>query len=153
VEYDEAFIVGSLPSGGPALYEEILKWGTPQNAYWGGGVNWSEWTTTKTAGTGDPWELDLRLWNAYLEYRPYAYRKSVPREMAFTVEESRQYNELNTRIVEYVEQSLARFVTGDLSLDRDWNQYLTNLDQMGLKDLIALTQTGFDRSWKETLGY
>jgi putative aldouronate transport system substrate-binding protein len=139
--------------GGPSLYEEILKWGTPQNAYWGRGINWSEWTTTKTARTGDPWELDLRLWNAYLEYRPYAYRKSVPREMAFTVEESRQYNELNTRIVEYVEQSLARFVTGDLNLDRDWNQYLTNLDQMGLKDLIALTQTGFDRSWKETLGY
>ena len=139
--------------GADAIYEEILKWGTPQKSYWGRGNFWTHWTTTKTARTGDPWELDLRLWNALLEYRPYRFERMVPRNMPFSVEDARRYTELNTAIIEYVEQAMAGFVTGTLNIDRDWDTYLANLDRLGLKEFLQITQTGFNKTWKDTLGY
>jgi len=139
--------------GGDAIYEEILKWGTPQKSYWGRGNFWTHWTTTKTARTGDPWELDLRLWNALLEYRPYRYERMVPRNMPFNVEDARRYSELNSTIVDYVEQAIGGFVTGSMDIDKDWDSYLANLDSLGLKEFLKLTQDGFDHTWKDVLGY
>jgi putative aldouronate transport system substrate-binding protein len=140
--------------GGEAKYEEILRWGTPQNAYWG--VNapaWNRFASYMRGESGDPYELEYVLWNAYQTYLPYAFKRSVPRTLAFTTEEARRYAEFNRLIVEYVEQSLARFVTGDLDLNRDWNRYLSDLDRMGVNDLISITQAAFDRQWKKALGY
>jgi putative aldouronate transport system substrate-binding protein len=140
--------------GTQAEYEEILRWGTPQNAYTAiGSPGWGRWGSFKRALSPDPFELEKVLWDAWILYEPYIFRQSVPRSLAFTTEEAREYTELNQLIVEYKDQSLARFVTGDLNLTRDWDTYLANLNSMGLPRLIALTQAGFDRSWKDALGY
>jgi putative aldouronate transport system substrate-binding protein len=139
--------------GKQALYQEILRWGTPQSAYWGIGlgVSWGRFGSYKRAKSPDPFELEYVLYKAYEEYLPYAYTMSVPRSLSFTLEESRRYNELNRSIVEYVEQSLARFVSGDLNIARDWDSYVANLNRMGLPELIQLNQTAFDRTWKSAL--
>ena len=34
---------------------------------------------------------------------------------------------------------------GDMSLDDDWDSYLSMLQQMGLEELTAAKQTAFDR--------
>jgi putative aldouronate transport system substrate-binding protein len=141
-------------AGGPALYEEILRWGTPQSAYWGVGLpTWGTWASYNRAKSPDPYELEVVLYDAYQKYLPYAFKKSVPFNLAFTLDESREYAELNRLIIDYVEQSLARFVTGDLDLNRDWDRYLADLERMGLRRLIAITQAAFDRQWKQSLGY
>jgi putative aldouronate transport system substrate-binding protein len=141
-------------NGEQAQYEEVLKWGTPQKAYWGPNVvTGIRFPSYYRALSPDPYELEFVLWNALQAYRPYAFKKSVPKNLAFTLEESRQYAELNRLIIEYVEQSLAGFVTGRLDLNTGWNKYLSDLDAMGLSNLIKITQAGFDRSWKEALGY
>jgi putative aldouronate transport system substrate-binding protein len=141
--------------GDPAKYEEILKWGTPQTAYWG--VNTINWQIIPSHMRGldlnDPYELEFVLWNAYVDYLPYANRQSVPKELAFTTAEARRYAELNRLIIEYVEQSLAGFVTGRLNINTGWDKYLSDLNTMGLTELIQLTQSAFDRTWKEALGY
>jgi putative aldouronate transport system substrate-binding protein len=137
-----------------AEYEEILLWGTPQSAYTAiGSPTWFRWGSFKRALSPDPFELEKVLWDAWILYEPYIFRQSVPRDLAFTSEEAREYTELNQLIVEYKDQSLARFVTGDLNIARDWDTYVNNLNSMGLPRLIALTQAGFDRSWKDALGY
>jgi putative aldouronate transport system substrate-binding protein len=137
-----------------AEYEEILLWGTPQTAYTSLGVpTWFRWGSFKRALSPDPYELEKVLWDAWIAYEPYIFRQSVPRDLAFTSDEAREYTELNQLIVEYKDQSLARFVTGDLNIARDWDTYVNNLNSMGLARLIALTQSGFDRSWKDALGY
>jgi putative aldouronate transport system substrate-binding protein len=140
--------------GQPALYEEILKFGAPTSAYWANGLRWGRWGAYKRPlSETDPFELEKVLYDAYLLYLPYAYRKSVPFTLQYTADEARRYSELNRTIIEYVEQSLAGFVTGRLNLDQNWNRYLADLDRMGLAELIELTQTSFDRSWKKVLGY
>jgi putative aldouronate transport system substrate-binding protein len=140
--------------GKPAEYQEILIMGTPTKAYWGGGLRWARWGAYKRPMTqGDPFDLEKVLWDAYLDYLPYAFQLGVPPNLTFTLEESRRYSELNTLIIEYVEQSMTSFVTGRLDISREWNNYVATLDRMGLSELIQLTQTAFDRTWKDTLGY
>jgi putative aldouronate transport system substrate-binding protein len=140
--------------GSNAIYQEILPWGTPQNAYWGMvGLVWSRWGGYKRAMNDDPWDLELVLYNAYKQYEPYGFNRSLPFNLAWTLEEARQYTELNRVIVEYVEQSLARFVTGELDLNRDWDRYIADLNKLGLPNLLKLYQTVYDRQWKNSLGY
>jgi putative aldouronate transport system substrate-binding protein len=140
--------------GKQALYEEILRWGSPQKAYWGvGPISWGRFGSYKRAKSPDPFELEYVLWDAYEKYLPYAYQMSVPKSLPFTLEESRRFNELNRLLVEYVEQSLAQFVTGQRSIAREWDAYVAQLDRMGLPELLRIVQAAFDRGWKDTLSY
>jgi putative aldouronate transport system substrate-binding protein len=139
--------------GGQARVEEILKWGTPTNAYWASSQpTWSRFESYARALSDDPFELEYVLWSAKNVYEPFRQENVVP-PIFYTYDESRRYAELNKLIIEYVEQSIARFVTGDMSLETDWESYLSTLESMGLEELMTLTQTGFDRQWAETLGY
>ena len=142
-------------TGGQARYEEILRWGSPQNAYLGrSGGSWGRWGSFDRAMSEDPFELEFVLWNAMLEYAPYNFTRNVPGTLPFTVDEARDYTQLNAGIIEYVETSMAQFVTGRLALnDANWNTYLQTIDRLGLAQLLSITQTAFDRTWAYTLGY
>ena len=142
-------------TGGPAMYEEILRWGTPQNAYIGRGVgSWGTFGSQHRALSPDPFELEFVLYNAYVAYQPYRFERNVPSMLPFTVEEARDFTMLNTNIIEYMEQTMAQFVTGRLAInDANWNNYLQTIDRLGLAQLLNVTQNAFDRGWAETLGY
>jgi putative aldouronate transport system substrate-binding protein len=143
-------------NGEQAKYIEILRWGTPQNAYWGMGIpgGWGRFGSyMRPKDLNDPFELEYVLYDAYVKYLPYAFRKSVPFNLNWTLDESRRYTELNQLIIEYVEQSLAGFVTGRLDLNTGWDKYLADLDRMGLSELLGMYQAVFDRQWKTVLGY
>ena len=142
-------------TGGPAMYEEILRWGTPTTAYLGrGGGGWGAFGSQHRALSPDPFELEYVLYNAYLLYQPYRFERNVPGLLPFTVEEARDQTQINTNIIDYVEQTMAQFVTGRLALnDANWNNYVQTIDRLGLRQLLDITQTAFDRTWARTLGY
>jgi len=140
--------------GGQAMYQEILIWGTPQKAYWAAGLGRGVFMSYDRAFTGDTNELEYVLWKAYEQTNPYKYTKGVPKQLPFTNEESRDFTQLNTQIVEYAEQFLAQVVTGRIQLnDTTWNNYLRDIDRMGLPRLLQVVQASFDRGWAQTLGY
>ena len=140
--------------GGNAVYEEILRWGTPQNAYIGRASGRTFIQSYNRALSPDPFELEAVLWHARGEYFPFRYQQNVPRMLPFTVEEAREFNNLNTVIVEYVEQTMAQWITGRLALnDANWNAYLQQINNLGLAQLLRVTQSAFDRSWAQVLGY
>ena len=142
-------------SGGNAMYEEIsIVWGTPQKLYLVNNINWGRWASYNRTFSGDVHELEYVLWNAREAYWPYRFRQSVPRNLPFTVEEARDFTQLNTLIVEYIEQFMAQVVTGRIQLnDTTWNNYVREMDRMGLPRLLQVAQTAFDRSWAAALGY
>ena len=51
-----------------------------------------------------------------------------------------------TSILEYVNQSVVRFVTGDMSIDKDWDSYIKDLQGMGLDQYLAEVQAAYDAS-------
>jgi putative aldouronate transport system substrate-binding protein len=68
----------------------------------------------------------------------------------YNEEEQEIMAELHSTILSYVQESFARFVTGDLSIDRDWDSYVAEFNKMGLADVIRVTQSAYDRMNKQT---
>jgi putative aldouronate transport system substrate-binding protein len=66
--------------------------------------------------------------------------------MIFSFEETEKYGELRSSFNTYVDESLAFFVTGEKNIDRDWDAYIRELDTIGLKDFLAVSQSGYERA-------
>lgn len=61
--------------------------------------------------------------------------------------DSRDQKELDTiaaDIISYVDQSMAQFITGELSIENDWDNYVQTLKNMRLDDMLAIMQAGLD---------
>ncbi len=65
---------------------------------------------------------------------------------AVTFEEGDQkrLNTLNTDITKYVDQMMARFITGDAAIDSEWDNYLATLQKMKVDDLVKIYQKAYD---------
>jgi putative aldouronate transport system substrate-binding protein len=68
--------------------------------------------------------------------------------LVYNEQELEVINEFHQTILSYVQESFARFVTGDLSVDSDWNTYLTEFEKMNLKGVISAAQAAYDRQKK-----
>lgn len=90
----------------------------------------------------DPTQLNAKNHRYYYDKHP---EKVLPL-IHYTVDEAYTIQQAITNIPDYVNQSMARFITGDLSIDRDWNSYLANLENMGLSTWLKIAQQAYDRT-------
>jgi len=65
--------------------------------------------------------------------------------LLYNEEEQAIMNEFHSTIISYVTEYYVRFITGDLSIDRDWDNYVAQFNRMGLAQVIQATQTAWDR--------
>lgn len=65
--------------------------------------------------------------------------------LKYTLEESEAVTEMKANIPDYVQQSMAEFITGARSLN-DWDNYKKELDRMGLQEYIKTAQAAYDRT-------
>jgi putative aldouronate transport system substrate-binding protein len=132
--------------GYKAQARPILKWGTLQNKHWAGRgpqIRGMKWAGADIA-TNDPYDMAAPLGRTIGPAIQFANRNPVV-GLIYNEQEQEVINELHSTILSYVRESFARFATGDLSLDRDWDSYVAEFDKMGLKDVIAVTQSAWDR--------
>lgn len=95
-----------------------------------------------TFNPDDPTQLNAKSEEYYYDKHP---AKVLP-QLHYTVDEANRIQQAITNIPDYVNQSLARFITGDLDIDgADWDSYLSNLENMGLSDWLEVAQTAYDR--------
>ncbi|NLO83433.1 MAG: extracellular solute-binding protein [Clostridiales bacterium] len=66
----------------------------------------------------------------------------------FPVEKQKRVNSLNADIGSYVDQMIARFITGDASID-EWDNYVKTIQNMGVEELISIYQEAYDEFIKE----
>lgn len=59
-------------------------------------------------------------------------------------EKQKRLNSLNADIKAYVEQMVARFITGDASIETEWDNYVNTLKQMGMDEMVRLYQENYD---------
>jgi putative aldouronate transport system substrate-binding protein len=78
-------------------------------------------------------------------YMPY-----VPDEdtmmplMAIDPDAVAELADVKTTILSYVDETIARFIVGDLDLDSDWDAYLNELETIGLERYLEIYQTAYD---------
>ena len=102
--------------------------------------------------TGDMAELANDYEKSYtksrLENQKYTKTEKVLTGLIFNAQEDDVVNNTGAMIRTYVDECWARFVTGDMDLDRDWNSYLAELNRMGLREYIAAIQSCYNRMYK-----
>ena len=126
-----------------------LIWGVMQNKHWissGPRLIPNKYTFTDIAGAdpNNPYDYTVPLAKHILTEIKYETKTPIT-GLIYNEQEQDVMNEFHSTILSYVRESFARFATGDLNLDRDWDSYIAEFDKMGLKEVIAATQSAYDR--------
>lgn len=98
-------------------------------------------------GQGD---MELMLFQASKKYEPFAPKADqvVPNISALP-DKVTDYSLLKTSLETYVKESVARFVTGDLNVDKDWDSYIKKLNELGLQKYLDICQEGYEAKYKK----
>lgn len=92
-------------------------------------------------------EVNAVLLRESNKYLPYAASPNMvmPSVTIADPGEAAEYAELRAAINEYVNEMIARFITGDADIERTWASYLDELDTIGLPRYLELLQEAYDR--------
>jgi putative aldouronate transport system substrate-binding protein len=101
----------------------------------------------KSVWDGDPLYIEARLYLASLKYAPFAPKEDVP-PFSYTTDEASEFGQLRSQINTYVTERFARFITGDLDIERDWDSYLSEFKALGLDRYIEIMQAAYDRQYE-----
>lgn len=85
----------------------------------------------------------------YLVYAPYLLKEFYPiSSVKFTKEQNDRMSVLKTDIITHIDNMQARWITGDSSIDKDWDAYLSELEKMGVDEMRQLYQDAYDTYMK-----
>lgn len=106
------------------------SWATPQDIY-------------------DPKGYEVRLFQATELYVPYAPDTSMVYPPTYADADTvNEMSMLQTAVNDLTKESIARFITGDLDIEADWDKYLKDLETAGLTRYLEIKQTAYDAVWK-----
>ena len=131
--------------GYKATITPISIWGVLQNKWWsevGPHIISAKWPVGQTSSNN--FDASIAIGRSIGPAVQYANRNPIV-GLIYNEQEQEVMNNLHQTILTYVQESFARFVMGDLSIDRDWDSYLAEFDKMGLADIIKATQSCWDR--------
>ncbi len=86
----------------------------------------------------------LEKYSEYVEiseqYKPDMLPGMVP-----TIDESTEINAMRTDIETYIKESRANFVTGTWNFDSDWDNFVAQLEGLGVSRYVEIKQAQYDR--------
>ena len=88
-------------------------------------------------------EYNLQKWaEQYAEFSP-TLESMVP-NLTFEGSDAQFISEATLSIGGYVNQALVQFVTGDMDIDTQWDEYISTLESMGVQQYIDTYQKCYD---------
>ncbi|MBE7054759.1 MAG: extracellular solute-binding protein [Ruminococcaceae bacterium] len=122
----------------PAFKELKLIWGNPQTAHWQNlnpGI-----MGVKNIVLPAPTDMTAAAVPLYMDKHP----EEIIARIVHTTDELTDIADIETSIKSYVSECMTRFVLGDMSFD-EWDDYVKELDKMGLEDYLRIKQAAYDR--------
>jgi putative aldouronate transport system substrate-binding protein len=139
-------------NGKQAKWKQIASWGQVQNFNWGQtgpSLRTNDLRLGEVANPEKPLEI-VMYEEAKNNYEPYKQKpEQVLPPLFFTNDEAIEIADLSKTINDYVNEMIARFVTGDADLDKDWDSYLDNLANMKLDHYLSIYQGVYDSKYKK----
>ncbi|MGO4494809.1 ABC transporter substrate-binding protein [Paenibacillus sp. 2RAB27] len=139
-------------NGKPAKYTLIGNTAPgAKNTTWGQvgpSLRTNEWRLAQTADPKNPLEdiLYKETLNKYEPYKPDP-KKMIP-TLSFTNEQTDEIANISKTIDDYRKESTARMIIGDLDIDKKWDEYLKNLENMKLPRYLEIFQQAYDAKKK-----
>jgi putative aldouronate transport system substrate-binding protein len=134
--------------GDAAKYRLLIPFGRVQNEGWAQyGLNFrtdKEWYAGQAVlklPDKEKMYYDITKKN----YEPYIPNiKTLVPPLFFPTSDSQQLAELDKTINDYVKTMIARFITGDADITKEWNNYVSTLDKMNIKRYLEIYQKAYD---------
>ena len=80
-------------------------------------------------------------------YAPYGIpQKNVVPPLYYSEEDASEIAMLQNNVNTYVEESIAKFIVGQLDIDADWENYLNELNNMNVARYLEIVQNTYDAS-------
>lgn len=128
------------------LFEYINPiWGTLQNSQWGENHP-TRRTYEMICGTvwdGNPYDSQYMTAQAVPDYMDKKPEETVER-IIYLPEEVEEIADIKSSLDTYRDEAVAAFITGNRPLS-DWDNYVKELDNIGLARYLEVAQTAYDR--------
>lgn len=125
-------------NGTPALYAQLKTWGNVQNDHWSQinvSFRSSDWRLGMASDS--PYGLETVLYNESKKLDSFKQDPTTALPpLFFSEEEAQEVAQTNATLDIYVNEMLARFISGDANLDTEWDAYVQTLDEQGLTRLL-----------------
>jgi putative aldouronate transport system substrate-binding protein len=136
----------------PATRKMLLSWGNGNPLTWWnqlGSFLQSQEVRQGAQRSDSPSDLEVILFDeTKYNYEPYTPPMAmiVP-PLTFGEEVAAELSDLETTLNDYVNESVARFITGDLDIEsNDWANYLGELDKIGVDRYVEIKQEAYESS-------
>jgi putative aldouronate transport system substrate-binding protein len=80
-------------------------------------------------------------------YEPYAQNDKALPPIKFTKEENDELTLLKVELNKLITQSVTGFMIGTLSVDDDWDTFMSDLEKLQLSKVIEIYQNAYDRQY------
>ncbi|MBP1916235.1 putative aldouronate transport system substrate-binding protein [Lederbergia galactosidilyticus] len=138
-------------NGEPAKWVRLDAYGEVQNTHWaqqGPLIRTDEFRLSEM--TTDEQPLEALLYEETKgKYEPYKPDEDmVVPPLYFNEEQSAELAEIEATIQNFVDESNARFISGDDDIEKGWESFLQNLEAMNLDRYIEIYQEAYDAKYK-----
>ncbi|MDI3508110.1 MAG: putative aldouronate transport system substrate-binding protein [Clostridiales bacterium] len=143
-------------NGEPAIWASLAKSGAefdvPTDKSWahiGPHYRSSDFRLGQAVTVDPAKHTETVLYNTTKEkYEPYsADIETILPPLVFTEQQSNELLDLETTIKNYVNEMFARFIVGDMDIEKDWDSYLGELENMKLERYLEIYQEAYDAKW------
>lgn len=92
---------------------------------------------------------EVRLFNATKEfYEPYAKTENKLPSAYLSGEESAEVSQITASVSSYITEQMVLFSLGTRDIEKDWDSYIKEFDNIKLARLIEINQLAYDRQYK-----
>ncbi len=138
--------------GEPALHEVLLPFGPLQNKAWHHRL---PSYITKTVRDNEAVDQSIGFLNdtyvlaniAKTKYDPVS-KYAISRNIFMNPDNTMEIGEIGKTLKDLIKSYTARFITGNLDIDKDWDTYIKELNMAGKERYIEIYQEEFKFWWK-----
>ena len=107
-----------------------------------GGPWWYDWTREVTVPGINPDQLaSEQIWTGNQAPSDELYSFAT---LTVNQDDATDYNTIMADVQTTIAEQLARFITGELSMDADWDAFVAQMYSQGIEDAIAMQQAAYD---------
>jgi putative aldouronate transport system substrate-binding protein len=133
-------------NGRPALYKYEKPLAKEDNAQINLGPGWTRNLKNEFATTPGVFNYEEFLYMATTLYEPCKVARFPYATASIADGEATEFNDLRRAIHAFVGESTDRFIVGELDIEKDWDDYVKQLGQIGLPRYLSLLQNAYGAS-------
>ncbi|MBF9017614.1 MULTISPECIES: extracellular solute-binding protein [unclassified Oceanispirochaeta] len=137
-------------SGNQAVWEQLSDYMEIDNTSWKEvGPSFRSFASVRgtKAQPQDPMAADGFETRLFQEtnnnYEPYAPKEVFLGDTFLGLEEIEEAAQLRLHIVDYVKQSMIRFIIGDLDIEKDWDNYVQSLKDINVDEYVSVYRNAY----------